>query len=47
MEQSSLFKNLRIVEAFNLDYFNQERAEKELGSSVFTVKILVVQTFGY
>ena len=47
MEQSSFCKNLRIVEPSNLDYFNQDRADKELNSSVFTIKILVVQTFGY
>ena len=47
MEQSSFCKSLHIVEPSNLDYFNQDRAEKELNSSGFTIKILVVQTFGY
>ena len=41
------FTNFRIVEPFNLDYVIRFcKPKKELSYAIFTIKILVAETFG-
>ena len=47
MKQSSFSTNFCIAELFNLDYvFCFYKTKKELSSAIFTIKILVAETFG-
>ena len=45
--ESSFSWNFRIAEPFNLDYVIRfYKLKKELSSAIFTIKILVAETFG-
>ena len=47
MKQSSFSTNFGIAEPFNLDYvIHFKKHKKLLSSAAFTIKILVVETFG-
>ena len=47
MKQSSFSINFCITEPFNLDYVVRfYKPKKELDSAIFTIKFLVVETFG-
>ena len=47
MKQSSFSTNFHVAEPFNLDHvFRFYKTKKELSGAIFTIKILVAETFG-